>query len=138
MSVKERLREVIFIEESEDTFLAVIAARNFARTAGFSQVNAELIATAVSELVTNILRYAGSGEIQIISINDGLYSGIEIISKDKGPGIDDIEKHMEEGFTTTENSAGLGLPSVRRIMDEFEITSRKGEGVTVLVRKWVK
>jgi len=119
-----------------DNEVVVLVTRQTAKKAGFNPTDEFMIAVAASELATNILRYAGEGEITVSIIhNDGRH-GIEIIALDKGPGIQDINLAMMEGFTTTEKSLGMGLPSVKKIMNEFEIESYPGVGTCVMARKW--
>jgi len=119
-----------------DNEAVVVVTRQTAKTAGFSPTDEFMIAVAASELATNILRYAGEGLITVSTIhNDGHY-GIEIIALDEGPGIEDINLAMTEGFTTTKKSLGMGLPSVKKIMDEFIIISHPGMGTCVISRKW--
>jgi serine/threonine-protein kinase RsbT len=101
---------------------------------GFSSGDTTLIATAISELGRNILSYAGQGEISISAV-DGGRCGILIIASDKGPGIPDVQQALRDGFSTS-GGLGLGLPGVRRLMDEFEITSAPKRGTTVKAKKW--
>jgi serine/threonine-protein kinase RsbT len=95
-----------------------------------------MISTAAAELSTNILRYAGKGELFLRIVGDTDRVGIEILAVDKGPGIYDVKKALEDSYTTTKGSLGLGLPSVRRIMDDFEIESSPVEGTRITARKW--
>ncbi len=101
----------------------------------FSSVDQTLVATAISELARNILEYAKSGEILMSLAENRERRGIKIIAKDEGPGIPNIELAMQDGYSTSKG-LGLGLPACRRIMDEFEITSRVGKGTTITVKKW--
>ena len=121
--------------EPSDNARVVYAARRLAASLGFNVVNQSLIATAASELSTNIIRYAGKGEVILRTVRDSNRTGIEIVALDKGPGIGNIDRAMEEHFSSG-NGLGLGLPSVRRIMDEFSITSGPGQGTTIIARKW--
>ena len=129
--------EVICVElcEASDTAQAVYSTRRLTARMGFSEANQFLIATAVSELATNIVRYAGKGEVTIRTLYDSGREGIEVTARDQGPGIADIDEAMKEHFSSG-NSLGLGLPSVKRIMDEFTIDSKKGRGTTIVARKW--
>lgn len=102
---------------------------------GFSAVDATLIATAISELARNIVAYARKGEITLQVIRGSSREGIMVVAGDDGPGIPDIRQAMRDGFSTS-GSLGLGLPGVRRLMDEFELVSQSGRGTTVTVRKW--
>ncbi len=94
-----------------------------------------MLATATSELVRNMLRYAGGGQvlIQIIRLNG--VAGIKITFTDQGPGIPDIAVVMENGYSTG-NTLGLGLPGTQRLCDEFSISSQVNEGTTVIITKW--
>lgn len=116
----------------------VIAARQQGRALAvkleFSSGDSTLIATAISELARNIVSYARDGEIRLLSQNSGR-PGIVIVASDKGPGIEDIRQAMRDGFSTS-GSLGLGLPGVRRLMDEFDIASEMGKGTIVIAKKW--
>lgn len=110
--------------------------REAAARAGMSLTDMALVATAISELARNILRYAKQGEIVISSHSNSRGApGIEVVARDEGPGIRNVEQALEVGFSTS-GGLGLGLPGVRRLMDEFEIQSRPGAGTTVTARKW--
>jgi serine/threonine-protein kinase RsbT len=110
--------------------------RILAEGMGFSATDATLVATAISELARNIVHYAGSGEIILGKLNGkDNPPGIAIIARDSGPGISDLQLALRDGFSTS-GGLGLGLPGVRRIMDEFDIDSRLGGGTTVTTIKW--
>jgi serine/threonine-protein kinase RsbT len=117
----------------------IIAARHQGRALAvelkFSPGDATLIATAISELARNIVSYARHGEIRMRPARNGERPGIVIVAWDDGPGIHDIQQAMCDGFSTS-GSLGLGLPGVRRLMDDFEIVSEEGKGTRVTVRKW--
>jgi serine/threonine-protein kinase RsbT len=122
--------------DQSDKEQVILVARHMAVRAGFDEVNQFLIATAASELATNIVNYAKEGEITLRIVQRDNRSGVEIIARDDGPGIRDIEQAMQDNFSTTKGSLGLGLPSVKRIMDEFKIESQPGRGTIVSARKW--
>jgi len=122
--------------DQSDKEQVVIVARCMAAKAGFDEVNQVLIATAASELATNIVNYAKEGEVTLRIVQRDERLGIEMIARDDGPGIRDIEQAMKDNFSTTKGSLGLGLPSVKRIMDEFKIESPPGCGTIVSARKW--
>jgi len=103
---------------------------------GFAGSELTLIATAISELARNIVKFAHRGEISISAVQNGTRSGISIIARDEGPGIPDLSAAMKDGFSTSKG-LGLGLPGTRRIMDDFEIDSQPGAGTTVIVKKWL-
>ena len=94
-----------------------------------------MIATAISELARNIVQYAQHGEI-VLSVVEGSRPGIQIVARDQGPGIADLEQAMRDGYSTG-GSLGLGLPGAKRLMDEFTIDSEVGKGTIVSVRKWL-
>jgi serine/threonine-protein kinase RsbT len=123
------------ISSDSDVTRALIAASHFAEEVGFNRADCQGISTAVSELARNILKYAGEGEILIERVGDGPGSGVQITSRDRGPGIKDIEAAMSDHFSSS-GTLGLGLPGVKRLMDEFEIDSSPGMGTRVIVRKW--
>jgi serine/threonine-protein kinase RsbT len=109
--------------------------REMANRLGFTSTDSTLIATAISELARNILLYARQGEIILSIIGEGSIRGIKVLARDEGPGIPDIGRALEEGFSTS-RSFGMGLSGVRRLVDEFKIVSEVGSGTTVTVKKW--
>ncbi|MED4400585.1 anti-sigma regulatory factor [Metabacillus fastidiosus] len=111
--------------------------RNVAKELGFGTVDQARITTAISELARNIYLYAGKGEMQIERINKFGKKGLKVIALDNGPGIDDIRRVMEDGFSTS-GGLGAGLPGVKRLMDDFDITSSVGKGTTIQVVKWLR
>jgi serine/threonine-protein kinase RsbT len=111
-------------------------ARILAASLGFGRMDAEMVALAVSELATNLARYASGGEIDVGAIHEGSATGLRIESHDTGPGISNLGRAMEDGFSTG-GGLGSGLPSVRRLMDDFAIESGP-EGTRVVVCKWLR
>jgi serine/threonine-protein kinase RsbT len=109
-------------------------ARALAVALGFSRPDAEGVALAVRELATNLVRYASHGEI-VLSAVDAPRVGIEITCRDRGPGIADLPRALEDGFSTG-TGLGSGLPGARRLMDDFEIASGTS-GTTIVARKWL-
>lgn len=126
----------ITLSDPSDKERVVMTARYLAAEAGFDEINQFLIATAASELATNIVKYAKEGEILLKIVQRDRRPGIHIIARDNGPGIKDIAKAMQDNFSTSKDSLGLGLPSVKRIMDEFKIESQPGRGTIVSTLKW--
>jgi serine/threonine-protein kinase RsbT len=124
----------ISIHADGDIVAARQAARELASRLGFSKTDLTLIATAVSEVARNIVRFAGSGEV-VIELVDGARRGVRVLARDTGPGIADVEKALADGYSTY-NGLGLGLPGARRLMDEFAIVSEIGRGTTVTMTKW--
>ena len=123
------------INSDQDIVGARQKGRTLAAELGFSSADATLIATAISELARNIVSYARRGEIRLQRIQNTTREGIMVVALDEGPGIRDVAQALRDGFSTS-GSLGLGLPGVRRLMDEFEIASKPGLGTTVTVRKW--
>jgi len=123
------------IFSDSDIVLARQKARWLAEGLGFSVTELAVIATAVSELARNIVLYARHGEVVLRLIEQGERRGIVVAARDDGPGIPDLTKAMQSGYSTS-GSLGLGLPGVKRLMDEFEIVSEVGKGTTVTVKKW--
>jgi serine/threonine-protein kinase RsbT len=108
--------------------------RQLASQLNFSRTDATLIATAVSEIARNIVRFAGDGLI-VMGLIDEPRPGVRIVARDTGPGIGDVEQALADGYSTY-NGLGLGLPGARRLMDEFSLTSTAGHGTTVTMTKW--
>jgi serine/threonine-protein kinase RsbT len=114
---------------------AVVSAAAQSTEAGLSPVAAQQLATVVSELARNILKYAGHGQIEMRREENGARVGIRLIVSDRGPGIDDVEQAVADHFSTG-GSLGLGLSGVKRMMDEFHIESQPGKGTRIEVVKW--
>jgi len=130
------VREIrVEINSDQDIVVARQKGRVLAGELGFSSGDATLIATAISELARNIVSYARRGEIKLKGMHGSSRVGILVIAADDGPGIIDIRQALRDGFSTS-GSLGLGLPGVRRLMDDFEITSQPGKGTMVTVKKW--
>lgn len=125
----------VAINSDQDIVSARQKGRAMAMELGFSSGDATLIATAISELARNIVTYARKGQITLKGVQGSSRVGILVIASDSGPGIPDIRQALRDGFSTS-GSLGLGLPGVRRLMDEFEITSQPNLGTTVAVKKW--
>jgi serine/threonine-protein kinase RsbT len=125
----------VAINSDQDIVSARQKGRQMASELGFSTGDATLIATAISELARNIVAYARKGQITLKMVNGLNRQGISVIATDDGPGIPDIHQALRDGFSTS-GSLGLGLPGVRRLVDEFEITSQPGRGTIVAVKKW--
>ena len=109
--------------------------RELAAQCGLSSTDLAVVATAISELARNIVRYAVRGEVILRRVDNGTKRGIEVVATDDGPGISDVPLALQDGYSTS-GGLGLGLPGVRRLMDEFDIVSRFGKGTTVTVKKW--
>lgn len=130
-------RTCVNIQKEWDIVGARQFGRDFSKKLGFGIVDQARIATAISELARNIYLYAGSGKICFDEVENVGARGICIVAIDTGPGIKDISQVMEDGFSTS-GGLGAGLPGVKRLMDEFDITSKTGEGTEIRVVKWVR
>lgn len=126
---------VLPINSDSDIVAARQRGREVASLLGFTPTDSTLIATAISELARNIVTYAKRGEVVIKNVTSGERVGIVVIARDQGPGIANIAQAMQDGFSTS-GSLGLGLPGVKRLMDEFEIVSDPTRGTTVTIKKW--
>jgi RNA polymerase sigma factor (sigma-70 family) len=122
------------IEQDADIVVARQRARELAVRAGFTGTTPTLIATAVSEVARNIVRFAGRGEISVELVDDPR-PGLAVTARDTGPGIADVEQAMTDGYSTY-HGLGLGLPGARRLMDEFAVVSEAGRGTTVTMAKY--
>jgi serine/threonine-protein kinase RsbT len=111
--------------------------RRLAEQAGMNGSDLTVVATAISEVARNIVEYAKHGEIALKIVQHSNRRGIQVIARDQGPGIADIDRAMQDGYSTGKG-LGLGLPGSRRLMDEFEITSKPGKGTTVRMIKWLR
>jgi serine/threonine-protein kinase RsbT len=125
----------IAIASDKDVVQARQQGRALALQLGFSVGETALIATAISELARNIVTYAGHGMVTLRQSGAGGRVNLTIIATDHGPGIADMALALRDGYSSS-GGLGLGLPGVRRLMDEFEIASELGRGTTVTIRKW--
>ncbi len=125
------------INSDADTVIARQQGRALAAQLGLSSSDQALVAAAISELARNIVEYAKHGEIILELAERNHKRAVVVIARDEGPGIPDIERAMQDGFTTG-NGLGLGLPGARRLMDDFEIVSQVGKGTTVTAKKWTR
>jgi len=126
----------IAIEMDTDIVSARQQARELAKNLKFSSSELAGIAAAISELARNIITYANNGTIVANIIEEKGKKGVMIVASDAGPGIPDISLAMQNGYSTS-NSLGLGLPGVKRLMDNFEIKSEPGKGTVIIIKKWV-
>jgi serine/threonine-protein kinase RsbT len=125
------------ISSSTDIVAARQHGRALASQVGFSGSDLTVIATAISEVARNIVEYAKAGEVVLSPVHQGPTLGIMIVAHDNGPGISDVARALQDGYSSG-NGLGLGLPGARRLMDEFDIVSQNGHGTTVTMKKWVK
>jgi serine/threonine-protein kinase RsbT len=118
-----------------DVVLVRQAVRKWAAELGFSLVDQTKVVTAASELARNVLVHGGGGEARLEMLEEGRRKGLRLTFEDRGPGIPDIELALRDGYTTG-RGLGLGLGGSRRLVNEFEIVSRVGEGTRVTITKW--
>lgn len=111
------------------------AVRTWSIEAGFSLVDQTKMVTAASELARNTLDYGGGGDVRLELLQNGHRRGLRLTFEDRGPGIPDIAKAMTDGYTSG-SGMGMGLPGSKRLVNEFEIVSRIGEGTRVTITRW--
>jgi serine/threonine-protein kinase RsbT len=131
--VADEIRKVIHADT--DVVAARQQGRQVAAECGFSAGDQTVIAAAISELARNILQYAKHGEIIVRHLQQGERHGVQIIAEDSGPGIRDINRALQDGYSTS-GGLGLGLPGAKRLMDEFDIVSEDGHGTRIVMKKW--
>jgi serine/threonine-protein kinase RsbT len=127
--------EKMSVHSGEAVVLVRQAVRAWAVDLRFSLIDQTKIVTAASELARNMVDYGGGGTLRLIALTDDARRGLRLVFEDKGPGIPDIEGALKDGFTTG-NGLGLGLSGAKRLSNEFEISSRVGEGTRVTIARW--
>jgi anti-sigma regulatory factor (Ser/Thr protein kinase) len=127
--------ERVVVDADSDVVLARQKGREVAAAAGFTGTDLTVIATAISEMARNIVKFAQRGELVLSIVVEGDRTGLRIVARDSGPGIADVARALEDGHSTY-RGLGLGLPGARRLMDEFDIVTGVGEGTTVSMIKW--
>lgn len=126
----------VAVQVSEDIVTARQAGHELAAQLGFTLTDRTMISTAISEIARNITSYAGSGEIRLlVGVREGR-NALVVQAQDQGPGIRDIPRALEDGYSTG-RGLGLGLPGARRLMDKLIIDSAPGRGTLVEMWKWV-
>jgi serine/threonine-protein kinase RsbT len=126
---------VVDVNDSDDIVTARQAGHHLALELGFSLTDVTMIATAISEIARNITSYAGRGVIRIsVQDRDGRRA-LVVRAEDAGPGIRDVDRAMEEGYSTG-RGLGLGLPGARRLMDRLTVDSVLGRGTIIEMWKW--
>jgi serine/threonine-protein kinase RsbT len=134
----EPTRAIVFrlpLRHESDVAHARRHLRELATAQGFRSNSVEALATATSEVARNVIVHAGDGEILIGTVREAARLGIVVIARDKGPGISNIDEAMRDGYSTG-SGLGLGLPSARRLVHEFELQSVVAEGTTVTLTVW--
>ena len=110
--------------------------RSMAQELGFDGAEVTLIAAAISEVSRNIVEYAKGGGIILQTLNNGSKRGLAVVARDRGPGIEDVAKAMQYGYSTR-RGLGVGLPGAKLLMDDFDIVSKVGVGTTITMKKWL-
>ncbi len=118
-----------------DVVVALSKLRKDALELGFSGYDVTRVVTAASELARNILKYAGTGQISYSKLVNGAKLGLEVVARDNGPGIADVDQALTDNYSSS-GTLGLGLPGVKRMVDEFEVSSDVGTGTTVTFKVW--
>lgn len=127
---------VVDIDNSDDIVAARKAGHQLALDLGFSLTDVTMIATAISEIARNITSYAGRGAIRVTVADRDGRKALVVRAEDQGPGIADIERAMEDGYSTG-RGLGMGLPGARRLMDRLLVESALGQGTVIEMWKWV-
>jgi serine/threonine-protein kinase RsbT len=126
---------VVDVNHPDDIVIARQAGHELARQLGFSLTDVTMIATAISEIARNITSYAGKGEVRVgVQYRDGRRA-LVVRAEDDGPGIRDVERALEDGYSTG-SGLGLGLPGARRLMDRLVVESTPGAGTVIEMWKW--
>lgn len=128
-------RRVLSIHSQEDVVRVRQATRESTIAQGFSLVDQTKLVTAASELARNTLEHGGGGEVEIAAVSNPPRRGVRLVFSDQGPGIEDIEQALRDGFSTG-GGLGLGLGGARRLCNEFSIESMPGQGTRVTIARW--
>jgi len=126
--------DVLPVQNESDVVKVRQEVRKWAAELSFSLVDQTKVVTAASELARNVLIHGKGGTVRLESVSEGK-RGLRLIFDDKGPGIADIELALRDGYTTG-NGLGLGLSGSKRLVNDFQIRSRPGEGTCVTIVKW--
>lgn len=127
--------ETMPVQSSEDVVRVRQATRTWAVEMKFSLVDQTRLVTAASELARNTVDYGGGGTARLEALTEGARQGLRLTFEDHGPGISDMELALKDGYTTG-GGLGLGLSGARRLVNDFEIESRPGEGTRVCITRW--
>jgi serine/threonine-protein kinase RsbT len=123
------------IRDDSDLVAVRHAVRKLSKDQGLTEAAAEALATAVTEIARNMIVHAGTGELLVDKVNHGSRRGVVVVARDSGPGIYDLDQALQDGYSTV-GSLGVGLPSAKRLVDEFEIQSTAENGTVITLRKW--
>jgi serine/threonine-protein kinase RsbT len=125
----------VAVRQDIDILFACQKGRALAEQVGLQGDSQVVVVIAISEVARNIVKYAGHGEVILSVIGRNGRQGISIVARDEGPGISDVERALEDGYSTG-GGLGLGLAGAKRLMDEFEVWSQPGKGTTIAMAKW--
>lgn len=129
--------DVVPINDERDIVTARKVVRDLCKEIKLGLTDTTRMVTAASELARNIYRYAKSGTMAWKILTKDRKRGVQLIFLDNGPGIEDIEQAMQEGFTTS-RSLGMGLPGTKRLVDEMQVESKVGAGTRIMIQKWTR
>jgi serine/threonine-protein kinase RsbT len=136
--VPDEHESVIPIESDADVVTARQRARQMAGELELTTTDQTLLATAISEVARNITTYATRGEVVLSVVrDDNGRAGIQVIARDEGPGIENLELALRDGYTSG-GGLGLGLPGARRLVDDFHIETAPGQGTKVTLVMWAR
>ena len=127
--------DVLPLRTEQDIVLARQMVRKLTLELKFSLVDQTKMVTAASELARNTVTYGGGGTMQWENVLDGGRKGLRLKFEDKGPGIPNLELAMKDGWTSG-NGLGMGLSGAKRLVNDFEIASKVGEGTRVAITRW--
>jgi serine/threonine-protein kinase RsbT len=130
-----RKQDSLALRSQDDVVVARQRTRSWAVEAGLNLIDQTKLVTAASELARNTVIYGGGGSMTLEQIEIGSRKGVRLVFEDSGPGIEDIERALTDGFTTG-GGLGLGLGGARRLVNEFEIWSEPGKGTRITVVRW--
>jgi serine/threonine-protein kinase RsbT len=127
--------ETFPLRAAEDVVRLRQAVRAWAVDLGFSLIDQTKVVTAASELARNTVDHGGGGTARLEALQEGSRRGVRVTFEDKGPGMADVERALQDGFTTG-RGLGLGLGGARRLSSDFSIDSRVGQGTRVMITRW--
>jgi serine/threonine-protein kinase RsbT len=128
-------RDELQLRGEEDIVRTRQTVRRWAAELGFSLVDQTKIVTAASEIARNTVVYGGGGWVEIEIVNDTPRHGLKLTFVDQGPGISDVDLALRDGYTTG-SGLGLGLGGAKRLVNDFRIESRIGEGTRITLTRW--
>lgn len=129
-------RQALFeLHTDIDVAAARRSVRDWAREIGLTVLDLTKVVTAASELARNTVVHGGGGVMHLEVVRQAAREGLRLTFRDRGPGIPEVELAMRDGYTTA-GGMGIGLPGARRLVNEFDLSSRPGEGTSVTIVRW--